>query len=788
MAFHWRWRAALSRKNLLLLLLFASLTFTPSIALGDDGAADIVIEVDIRGNQFLSKAATLSYVKTREGQSYDESLVRADEQRLLKTGRFESVLATKTQTPEGVIVTFVVVERQVISKVVFVGNKNISETELFNVLPFGVSDPLSKFSVEAGKQAILEKYKIAGYNFAIITINEIALERQNQVIYEIVEGPKVSVTKIIFKGNESFGKLRLRSQVGSSARFWPLLPGILDVEQVDRDANLIKNFYIQEGFLDAEVDRLLDFSADKAKVTITFIIEEGQRYRVNRVIFRGNTVFADDELLGKMALIQGEYYTALKMRRDVTAVQAAYGEIGYIQADIIAKKRYLSPDTPTPVWAQALEDGKPALLNLVIDITEADQYRIGQISIRGNSVTQERVIRRQLRFFPEQLYNTSAVEESRQRLTETRLFDKVTVDPLETQDHVRNILVQVSEARTAEFLVGVGVTTNNGVLGNVSFTQRNFNILGWPESFSQFIHGQAFKGAGQTLRITAEPGVELMRFNIEWTEPAMFDQPYKLSVNSFVFTRGRETYDETRYGGVISFGHQFKNRWYGEVATRIEGVTIDNLDSAPPEVVLDKGDHVMLGLKGTLVRDRTDSRWMPSTGDRFRVSFEQLVGDFNFGRLYTNYKIFRTVFIDALDRKHIIAGRATLGHIFGSAPVFEEFYGGGTGSIRGFSYRGISPRSLGTEDEIGGDFLFFAGTEYSFPIFGDKLRGVVFIDTGTVEESFEVTTYRIATGAGLRWIIPMFGPVPMSLDFGIPVVKDGDDDTQLINFSFGWTF
>jgi outer membrane protein insertion porin family len=144
-----------------------------------------------------------------------------------------------------------------------------------------------------------------------------------------------------------------------------------------------------------------------------------------------------------------------------------------------------------------------------------------------------------------------------------------------------------------------------------------------------------------------------------------------------------------------------------------------------------------------------------------------------------------------MDRKHIIAGRAMVGNIFGDAPVFERYYGGGIGSLRGFEYRGISPRSKGTDEPIGGEFMLYAGAEYSFPIFGtegQQLRGVVFMDSGTVEEDPTITAYRISAGFGLRWTMPLFGPVPMSFDFGFPLAKDKDDETQIFSFSLGWSF
>ncbi len=748
-----------------------------------------VTEVRVEGVEQAEAAGILGMLRTRPGENYDESTVRSDEKRLLKTGRFDSVHATRTHTPEGLVVTFVVVARPIVSALSFKGNNAFKDTELARELTFRVSDPLNRFSIETGREALLKKYRSGGYHFATVELDASALADKREVIYRIVEGPKVVVSKIRFKGNKHFGTLKLRGLVGSSARIWPIVAGYLDMEQLDSDVQRLRSEYLSAGFLDSQVGRSIEFSPDKKKATVTFVIEEGPRFRVNKVIFEGSTVFSDAELTRRLVLQRGEFFIGSNLQLDTRSLNEAYGELGYIDTQIVSRKQFLPPSAPVPPWAVHLDEGRPSLLNLIFRIEEADQYRIGRIDVRGNTVTQDRIIRRELRFFPGQLLNMTAVTESRRRLMETRLFERVDLTPVGTAAKERNLLVQVAETETANFMIGASVSTNTGLLGNVSLVERNFDILGWPRSWSQFIRGKAFKGAGQTLRIVAEPGIDLMRYHIEWFEPYLFDRPYSLGTKAMFFTRERENYDETRYGGVVSVGHRFKNRWYGEVSSRIEGIRLDNLDSdAPPEVTSDAGTHALIGMKGTLVRDRTDSRWMASTGDRFRLSYEQITGGFNFGRALGDYRIYRTLHVDRLDRKHILAARTMVASILGDAPVFERYYGGGIGSVRGFEYRGISPRSKGTDKPIGGEFMVFAGVEYGFPIVGEQLRGVVFLDTGTVENTCEITTYRAAAGVGLRWIIPMFGPLPMSLDFGFPLNKDDDDETQLLSFTFGWTF
>lgn len=754
-----------------------------------------VIEVRVEGNERLSKNAVLSYVKTRVGTAYDDAGVKADRDRLSESGRFSNVTVSRTPTDKGVIVTFKVVERATVNRVTLAGAKHYTEEELRKDLPISEGDPLSAASIQAGKQALINKYHGDGFYFVEISVEDSPPAEKDEVIYRIVEGPRTIIKKVIFEGNHYFKSITLKFKAETKAKFWPFISGALNIEKIDRDVQTIRNVYIGEGFLDAEVGRRLDFSDDKKNVNVVFLIKENQRYRINSVVFRGNTVFSSQELAGRLKFEQGAFFTNEKLQTDLKALEFAYGELGFIDADVKSKKRFLAPQAPVPEWARDLDGGKPALLNLVFDITENDQYRIGAIHIRGNSITQERVIRREFRFRPEQLYDTVAVEITKNRLKELRFFDEVTITPIATDEKdVKDVLVEVKEGRTAEFLIGVGVSSNSGLLGTVSFTQRNFDIFSWPKAFNNFIKAETFKGAGQQFNMSAEPGTDLMRFSVGWFTPYIFDLPYSMGVKGYLFTRDYDNgYDETRLGVLNTFGHTFKNRWYGEAGFRIEGIDISSSEDSAVEIREDDGQHTHVGFRGSLIRDRTDSRWNPSTGDRFSFSYEQVVGTETFGTFDSQYKIYRTMYTDALDRKHILASRVQYGQIVGDAPTFEKFYGGGIGSIRGFEYRGISPRGHWPngaihKDAIGGDMMFFAGTEYSFPLIADQLRGVVFVDSGTVEEQFEFTSYRIAAGFGVRWVIPFFGPVPMAFDFGFPIVKDEEDRTQIFSFSLGWTF
>ena len=159
-------------------------------------------------------------------------------------------------------------------------------------------------------------------------------------------------------------------------------------------------------------------------------------------------------------------------------------------------------------------------------------------------------------------------------------------------------------------------------------------------------------------------------------------------------------------------------------------------------------------------------------------------GDFSFGRFTAGYTWYKTLQTDLQDRKRVLALRAEGGAIIGDAPVYERFFAGGTGSMRGFKFRGVGERHGINNDNIGGDFLLLAGGEYSFPVIGENLRGLVFVDTGMVGSG----GFRAGVGAGVRFTINVFGPVPLEFALTLPVAAGADDDTQVFSFLIGRIF
>lgn len=513
-----------------------------------------------------------------------------------------------------------------------------------------------------------------------------------------------------------------------------------------------------------------ELSDDGRDLTIIFAIDEGTPYTIEAIEYTGNNTLTTEELLDLMASRMGERVDRPKVDADVRVIRDRYGELGYIYAGVRAVR----------VFSQI-----PGFVRITMEIHEGEQFCVGQVVVRGNTRTKDKVVRRELNLYPpDDLFDLTEAREAERRLRETRVFNSARVYPVGDAPGIRDAVIDVEEAEKAgDFLFGFGVTSNSGLVGNVVLDLQNFDLFDWPRSWSELAKFRAFFGGGQHLRLELQPGTEVNRFRIDFTEPYLFDKPLRFGLSGYLFERGRDGYDERRGGGRVSFGKRFERGWMhgwsGGLALRVESVAIDDVDIfASSDIRDDEGSNLITSLKGTLVRDRTDSRFVPTTGDRLRIGYEQfglLGGDYTFGRLTADYSWYKTVRTDLLERKSVLQLRAEGGAILGDAPVFERFYAGGTGSIRGFEFRGVGPRDGLDDNSIGGDFLILLGGEYSFPLIGENVRGLFFVDTGAVGSGSWVASI----GTGVRFTIDIFGPIPLELGLAIPVVSGPDDEEQI---------
>jgi len=747
----------------------------------------VVESIRIVGNRQVSTPVILNVVRTREGDKYDPTTVEDDYQRIFALRKFSNVEAKIEPTDTGVIVVFIVSEQKQIRDILYRGNFAISTEQLQDTVDIRTGESIDRFRIAIARRAIEEFYKSKNYPFAHVDVPPEPLAERGEVVFNVVEGPNVRIRKTTFVGNKSFTDDKLKDQIKTRWWIWIFRPGTFDPETIEQDVASVRRFYENKGFFDARVGRKLIFSPDQTEMQVDFVVDEGVRYQVERITFKGNTSVSESDIRARIKLNEGRFYDNELLQRDVREIVRAYSPFGYIYQPGSTDPDYLNINTKTVFRREA---GK---VELVYEINEGRPFRLGRVLVKGNAKTQDKVILREMRVAPGQLYDSAEISDATDRLRGTPFFTSVTMTPVGEDPETRDLLIEVQEGRTASFNVGAGINSNGGVGGNLTYEQRNFDIANLPSSYRDLFSEKAFTGAGQRFRVSLEPGTEQTNASVLFTEPYLFDQPYSLTTEAYYRDRQREHYDDTRLGGRLSFGKRFDYIYSGQVTFKGEQVQIHSIEDKPirADEILDAAGYSVLTSVGfQLRRDTTNRGFLPSKGTTTTAAVEAfgwLGGDYDFYKFSLGWDRYFTVGEDLLDRKTILAIRADTGYITGDAPFFERYYGGGIGSIRGFRFRGVSPRSGLDDDPVGGDFIATYSLELSFPLAGETLRGVVFTDGGTVEPDFEVGTIRTSVGFGFRLTLPLFGQAPLALDFGFPLTRDSDDEEQLISFSFGIT-
>jgi len=754
-----------------------------------------ISEIRIAGTEKVDDRLVRNQVRLAPGDPYDSEVVNEDIVRITHLGRFVSVRAEVTPKDDGtLILTYHVEEQPLLEDVQVVGNKALSDQELLAEIVLRRGDPADEFLIEDARRSVEDAYGEKGFFVTDVSIDRESLEASNILLIRVREGPRVRTRQIRFEGNGAFTAKQLRSEIESQTWLPLLRRGDLSRQRLDRDASRIRDFYQARGYLDAEVGRRIDLSPDQTEASVTFVIKEGAQYTVAAIEVEGARVFPARQVREAMTLQVGDVFSQDRFEASREAVRNLYGKLGFIEADIAISRLFHETDPR---------------VDLRVRVEEGEAYRVGQISIRGNAQTQDKVILRQVRGMrPGRRFDQSGISITRRRLSEGSFFDdaKVTIQPPqqdpppEAGPRHRDVIIEVTEANTGSVSFGAGVSSDAGVIGAIDLTQRNFDIADTPDSLGELATGQAFRGAGQFFSLTLQPGNDRSLFQVSFREPALLESDLFLDTQFSFFQREREDWDEQRLGGSLALGRHFGDVWSARVRGRAQEVEIDEIDpSAPVDVFEVEGSNLLTEFGFFITRNTTDSNIFPTRGSRSEIGISRagvLGGDFDFTKLSTEFRKFWTVDEDFFGRKTVLSLRNEIGFIFedDEAPTFERFFAGGHRSFRGFDFRGAGPRGIrndtGVEDDdpVGGRWLFLLGLEYNFPIFQETLRGVVFADSGTVDTDPDFSKYRLSVGAGVRLRLPFLGRAPFAIDFAVPVAEEDGDETQLISFDLALPF
>jgi len=759
-------------------------------AQGNENVSAIVKKIEFKGNSRISSSAIKAAIKTNHGDVYDPKAISQDVDAIWLLGFFDNIEVEVEAYEGGVKVIFLVLERPVVRSIFFAGNAEVKTKKLREGIQIREGDHLKRYLLKLDEDKIREIYQGKGFSNIEVKSEEKKTDGYVNITFRIREGSKIYIKEIAFEGNQIFSSKRLAKIVTTKRRKFPrfIYPGKFDKTKFEEDVDRVKGFYGSGGWLDADVTWKEQYSSDRTKMFVHVSIDEGDRYHVDNVSIKGNKLFTSDEIIGMLELKRGSAFLPESLQKDSQGIRMAYGKQGYLNANVKAEYTYQQVDPK---------------IDITFNVIENERFFIEKVIISGNDKTKDNVIRRNLSFFPGERVDTQKIKRSEQRLTGTGYFDSqsgaasaITYLP-GTKYNTKNMIVNVKEGRTGMLRFGGGFGANSGLFGDVSYTDKNFDIFDFPKDMKDFMSGNAFRGGGHTITMRFSPGLDRTEGVFSFNNPAIFDSGYSMGLSANILRRAREDYDEERKGFKMSVGKTVLRGLRLGVTPNFEVIGIQNLDSDAPNIVKDQeGSSRKLSLELTAMINRLDNRMSPSKGYKITSSLQFSGLDVDMIKFVAKGTKYHTVFnFPDWRGKHVFSYGGTLGVIEATSdegiPIFENFFAGGANSIRGFAFRGVGPISETDEvstEQVGGKVLLLASAEYTLPVYGDMVRGAFFVDTGKADtdtNDLNFSNFRATIGFGFRAKVPFMGNSVVAIDFGFPFIRKDKDDEQAVTFNFG---
>lgn len=730
-----------------------------------------VIQIDlvrVKGNRRIESDAILALVESKKGDELDKDRLDKDLRAIYKMGFFKDVKIDTEEGPGGKVVVFNVVEKPSISRISFQGNKKIKEKELNEESGIKRYSILNRNEIRQSINRLKEYYHQKGYYGVEITetIEELP-NNEVSLTYNIKEGDKVYVTKIQFIGNNTFKDDDLKDIMETSEKGFfhrVTLSGLLDKKKLEYDTHKITSFYYNHGYIKARTG-VPQISLEEGKgITITIEIIEGKQYTVNDVRIEGELMKSEEELLGMISIQKKKFFSREVILNDVKDLRNIYVDLGYAHAEVV------------PVTK---EDDKNYLVDITYKISKGKRVRLERIHITGNSITRDKVIRRELKIVEGDFFSGKHLRRSALNLNRLGFFEDVEIKTKKgSRDDLMTMDIEVKERATGLLSIGAGYSSFDKTTAIFQIAQNNLF------------------GKGQKLSAHGRIGTRTNEFNIKFTEPWLFDIPLSAGIDLIKWKTEFDEYTKDSTGGALRFGFPLSEDEFtrGSVGYRYDDAEITDIDDNAASTIKEMaGRNITSSVKLGLSRDTKDKPWNTTKGSLNSISFEY-AGGFLGGDVYFNKYEARSAWYYPLWWKTVFMIQGRLGLVKqragGKLPIYEKFFLGGINTVRGYDYASISPRDPLTGDKIGGEKEWVYNLEYRFPFPYASEQGVVglvFFDAGNVfreEDDFEFKARR-SIGAGIRWYSPIG---PLRFEYGFKLDRRPDESSGGMEFSVGGTF
>lgn len=723
--------------------------------------------VKFEGLSYLSPQTALDISGLKVGDTLSESASNAAIINLYRQNYFEDISIIDDENGN---VLIKLKEKPSIALVKTKGVVSNDEKAINSLIDIKAGSMYDESAVERTKERIRQFYEAKGYFDTVIDAStQKVSDKSNALILtlDINRGENLIIKKVNLIGAKEFSYDDIEPVIANKSKefmgwLWGRNDGKAKLYELASDSERIKDFYLQRGYLDAEVSSpFLQAFFDEYRADLSYYIKEGKVYKISEV-----SLNAPDELglnikrLKKdLYSVAGDKINSAKIRKDVQKLQNLVADMGYAYANV-------------RVGSVKNGDDKVAI---EYDIIPGQKVRIRNLIISGNDRTADKVVRRELYLTEGNLYSQSDLRESLNALRRTGYFGSVDVDERRISENEMDLIVEVKEAQTGSISGGLGYGSSDGLIINANVSDGN-------------IFGSGLKGSISIDRSNKE-----LSGQISLTNPRLFDSFYSLGGSIYANRYEWKNYKEYSKGLSLNVGRSLGRYVMANLNYTLEKGNIKGLSEALLEVGYKEGSSIKSAFTPSISFNSTDDFYLPRSGVIFGTSLEiaGAGGDQKFLKSNSYFNLYFGL-NELIDMDLILRYKARFAKIWdrGYTPINEKLYLGGISTLRGYESRSVSPKVMANANtkwyETGGEISFNNSFELSFPIIDRvKLRGLFFYDYGMIGERKLDEIKRSSFGGGIEWITPI-GPLQIILAKAINPAKN--DDVNRFEFNIGRRF
>lgn len=732
----------------------------------------VVSDVRVKGLQRISAGSIFNYLPVKVGDSFSSNDSASLIKELYKTAFFKDIQLST----EGTAIIITVVEYPSITQIEFAGNKLIKEESLREALSgndFVEGRVFQPNVLEQVKQELKRQYLNQGKYNAQVGTEVIDLPRNRvKVKLHVKEGPTAKIQKINIIGNKFFSDKMLLKEFESSdsVPFWKFW-GSEDQyskEKVSGDLETLRSFYQDQGFLDFNItSNQVSISPQKDGIFLTVNVDEGERYTVSSFVLNGQLVVPEDELLPYVFIAPGRIYSRKDVDNTVEIIGDRLAEEGYSYAEVV----------PVPNV-----DRENNSISFSINIKPGRRVYVRRIDVVGNSLTNDNVIRRELRQTEGGAFSPSRVNRSKVRLQRLSFFDEVEIEtiPVAGREDQVDLEVVVKERPTGQFLFGLGYSGDNGALVQASVSQANLF------------------GTGNQLNFNVQRSSFIEAVTLQYTDPyytkSGVSRTIGLSGRSIDSARANTSaYITETLGLNVRYLFPINESNSFSLGAGLEKIDLQATGLSVPEVrsfIEANPDNNLFTVSAAFAHDTRDSLLYPTSGNNLRLSLEATApgSDLEYYRFNLESALYYPITNKAAFKLSADIG---YGDGYGDTeglPFFKNYFAGGTRTVRGYEPRSLGPRDTGRFPQpFGGSKRVLMNATLFLPVGGGALdkRLQLFVDGGQVfsnKDNIELDEVRFTAGVGFNWISPVG---PLSISYAVPLNEEDGDETKSFQFSVG---